>query len=58
MGFEPVPTGAALILQQLIVEGDVGVGAALQVLEIGEGAGWLQLVVHEDLRGDGFDEGR
>ena len=37
------------------VERDVRVLAALQVLEIGEGAGRLQLVVHDRVRGHRLD---
>ena len=40
---------------QLEVERDVGALAALEVLEIGEGAGRLELLVHQDLRGQRLD---
>ena len=40
---------------ELIVERDVGVLAAREVLEIGEGAGGFQLVVDDRRGGDGLD---
>ncbi len=40
---------------ELIVERDVGVLAAGEMFEIGEGAGGLQLVVDDGRGGDGFD---
>ncbi len=40
---------------QLIVERDIGAFAAGQMLEVGEGAGGLELVVHEHLRVHGLD---
>ena len=40
---------------QLVVERDVGVLGVLEMLEIGEGAGRLELVVHVDLRGQRLD---
>ena len=40
---------------QPIIERDVGALAALEVLEIGEGAGRLELLVHEDLVVGGLD---
>ena len=40
---------------QLVVEREVGVLGVLEVLEVGEGAGRLELVVHVDLRGQRLD---
>ena len=51
-GGERLPGVAAA---QVVVERDVGVLAPLHVLQVGEGAGRLELVVHDRLRGHRLD---